>query len=104
ITLFNEATGPNPNELPAALRLNNNVVGLGARGRKAGGDGISAYGISDFVIDHCSVSGCGDGAVDITRGCKNGTMQWCILGPGGEDNLLNLILLWARSVVLSHLS
>jgi hypothetical protein len=38
-------------------------------------------GAYNFVIDHCSFSGSQDGAVDITAGSHDVTVQWSIFGP-----------------------
>jgi len=44
-------------------------------------DCVSVHGaaVSNLVLDHMSIVGCGDGAIDITTGPKDITIQWSIL-------------------------
>ena len=85
ITLMNNVLpGVNADSDPPALTLNtvSNVVVRGIRIRKAPGDGITIVRSSNVVIDHVSVSGFGDGAVDVTESSRDVTIQWSVLGNG----------------------
>jgi len=67
-------------------------VGLG----KKIADGIKiGSGASDVVVDHCSISNCGDGAIDITdydqKGVKNITVSWCLIGPQHKAMLISQV-------------
>jgi pectate lyase len=54
-------------------------IRLGDKHKEAGGaDGISVDYCDNIIFDHLSVSWTIDGIQD-ERGCKNYTMQWCIL-------------------------
>jgi hypothetical protein len=70
-----------------------NVVVRGIRVRNVPADGISIYQASNIVVDHVSVSGFMDGAIDVTEGSRDVTIQWSIIGNGGAatHNFPNLI-------------
>lgn len=80
------------------------VVVRGIRIRLATDDGITVFGASNVVIDRVSISGFGDGAVDVTEGSRNVTLQWSILGVGRQDGniFVNLIGLGAMRVSTHH--
>ena len=63
-----------------------NVVVRGIRVRNVPADGISIYQASNIVIDQVSVSGFMDGAIDVTEGSRDVTIQWSIIGNGGAAN------------------
>jgi hypothetical protein len=89
ITLvFDSASVTHADSSPPALSVNtvNNVVVRGIRIRKAPGDGITIFRSANVVIDHVSVSGFGDGAVDVTEGSRDVTIQWSILGNGSSPH------------------
>lgn len=119
ITLRGEVVDGDPNlRTPANLIVEGdftpgNVVIRGIRHRGSSDDGISILGrelradtshplVSNVVIDHVSVTGQGDGAIDVTEGASNVTIQWSILGTGSTDNELNLIQFGAHAVSLHH--
>lgn len=88
-----------------SIRTQNVIVqGIRHRGAPAGIDGIAVYGAHGVVLDHVSVSGFGDGGIDITEGSRDVTMQWCILGPGSAagHNFQSLIKYDARRVTVHH--
>ena len=83
----------------------NNVVLRGIRHRStpAGEDGIRVYNASNVVIDRVSVSGFGDGAIDITENSRDVTVQWSIIGNGNPlHNFPNLIAYNASRVTVHH--
>ena len=101
ITLRMTATTDQP-----ALNIQavNEVVVRGIRIRLATDDGITVFGASNVVIDRVSISGFGDGAIDVTEGSRNVTLQWSILGVGRQDGNIftNLIGLGAMRVSTHH--
>jgi subtilase family serine protease len=66
------------------------VIVRGLRVRDAPLDGIQvANGAYNVVIDHVSVSGSGDGNIDITEDSHDVTVSWSILAsPASEKNML----------------
>lgn len=58
------------------------IIIKGIRVRNAGNDGMNVIGGYNFVFDHVSISGSGDGDLDITDGAHDITVQWSIFGPG----------------------
>jgi hypothetical protein len=83
-----------------------NVVLRGIRHRSApaGADGIRVYNASNIVIDRVSVSGYGDGGIDVTERARNVTIQWSILGKGNSSshNFANLIAYSATRITSHH--
>ncbi len=83
-----------------------NVVVRGIRHRSApaGADGIRVYNASNIVIDRVSVSGYGDGGIDVTERARNVTIQWSILGKGNSSshNFANLIAYSATRITSHH--
>jgi hypothetical protein len=82
-----------------------NVVlrGIRHRGAPSGVDAIRVYKTSNVVIDRISVSGFGDGAVDVTENSRDVTVQWSILGAGDPShNFVNLIGYNTTRVTLHH--
>jgi len=81
-----------------------NIIVRGLRVRDTSDDGIRVYGGShDIVIDHVSVSGFGDGAVDITESSYNVTLSWSILGNGvSNHNFVTLISYGAEKISVHH--
>ena len=81
----------------------NNIILRGIRVRNTVEDGIKVYNSHDIVIDHVSVSGFGDGAVDITEHSYNVTLSWSILGNGKpEHNYINLIGYQSERISAHH--
>ena len=80
-----------------------NVVARGIRFRGARADGITVIRAQDIVIDRVSVSGFADGAIDVTQGSRDVTIQWSILGDGvPAHNFTNLISYRASRVTSHH--
>jgi pectate lyase len=88
------------------IRGARNVVvrGIRHRGAPPAADGIRIYGASDVVIDQVSVSGYGDGAIDVTEQARRVTIQWSILGEGNPTahGFINLIGYGASRVSVHH--
>jgi pectate lyase len=79
------------------------VRGIRSRGTPSGEDAIRVYNASNIVIDRVSVSGFGDGAVDVTEKARDVTIQWSILGNGNPShNFSNLIGYDASRVTVHH--
>jgi pectate lyase len=79
------------------------VRGIRSRGTPSGEDAIRVYNASNIVIDRVSVSGFGDGAVDVTEKARDVTIQWSILGNGNPShNYSNLIGYNASRVTVHH--
>jgi len=89
-----------------------NVVirGIRHRGPKPD-DGMRVFGkervasypaVSNVVFDHVSVTGQGDGAIDVTEQANHVTIQWSILGTGFTDQEFNLIQFGAYDITLHH--
>jgi pectate lyase len=79
------------------------VRGIRSRGTPSGEDAIRVYNASNIVIDRVSVSGFGDGAVDVTEKSRDVTIQWSILGNGNPShNFSNLIGYEATRVTVHH--
>ncbi|MGE0680905.1 MAG: polysaccharide lyase family 1 protein [Candidatus Binatia bacterium] len=79
------------------------VIVRGLRIRNAKKDGIwITDGAYNIVIDHVSISGSGDGNIDITRvGTRDITISWCILAePAGEQK--NMLLAFRSSRITLH--
>jgi pectate lyase len=79
------------------------VIVRGLRIRNAKKDGIwITDGAYNIVVDHVSVSGSGDGNIDITRdGTRDITVSWCILAePAGEQK--NMLLAFRSSRITLH--
>ena len=73
------------------------------RGTGSGLDAIRVYNASNVVIDRVSVSGFGDGAVDITENSRDVTLQWSILGNGQSGhNFASLIKYNASRITVHH--
>ena len=82
-----------------------NVVlrGIRHRGAPSGADAIRVFKASNVVIDRISVSGFGDGAVDVTENSRDVTVQWSILGAGDPShNFVNLVGYNTTRVTLHH--
>jgi hypothetical protein len=82
-----------------------NVIARGIRIRNtvAPSDGITLLHTSNVVIDHVSVSGFSDGAIDITDDTHDVTVQWSILGEGNPaHNFLNLISYDTSRISVHH--
>jgi pectate lyase len=88
----------------------NNVIVRGIRSRDAyvatGGnpaDGISILATSNVVIDHVSVIGFGDGAIDVSDGTRDVTIQWSIFAEGSAlSNKISLIKYNTARISLHH--
>lgn len=79
------------------------VIVRGLRIRNAKKDGIwITDGSYNIVVDHVSISGSGDGNLDITRdGTRDITISWCILAePAGEQK--NMLLAFRSSRITLH--
>jgi len=82
-----------------------NVVlrGIRVRGTPAGMDAIRVYKASNIVIDRVSVSGFGDGAIDVTENSRDVTIQWSILGNGDPlHNFPSLIKYDSSRITVHH--
>lgn len=55
------------------------------RKRSEGSDGITIRGGRRVWVDHCTVSDCGDGAIDMTEGADNITISWCKFDYHSDD-------------------
>ncbi len=60
-----------------------------------------AWGAYNVVIDHVSVDGCGDGAVDITDQARDVTVSWSVLGPPQSGKIM-LVAGGAGRISLHH--
>jgi pectate lyase len=79
------------------------VRGIRHRGAPPGVDAIRIYNASNVVIDRVSVSGFGDGALDVTENARDVTIQWSILGDGNPaHNFPTLIAYEASRISLHH--
>jgi pectate lyase len=104
ITLRNDAPFDDTG-WPPILNISgmNNVVVRGIRVRHSPADGITIYNAFNVVVDHVSVSGFGDGAIDVTRSSHDVTIQWSILGDGNpQHNFPSLISYNAHRVSVHH--
>jgi pectate lyase len=73
------------------------------RVRRAAIDGIQvAYGAARIVVDHVSVSGAGDGNIDITEDVRDVTVSWSILGRPAPPHKNMLIKYRSSRVTLHH--
>jgi pectate lyase len=81
-----------------------NIVVRGLRHRSAADDAVRIiYNASNIVIDHVSISGFGDGAIDITEGSRDVTIQWSVLGNGSaESPNANLLAIGAKRISVHH--
>jgi hypothetical protein len=65
-------------------------------------DGISIENTSNVVVDHVSISGFGDGAIDVIA-ARDVTIQWSIFGPGNPSHNYALLVKYdAFRVTLHH--
>jgi pectate lyase len=79
------------------------VRGLRHRGTPSGTDAVRVYNSSNVVMDRMSVSGFGDGAIDVTENSRDVTIQWSILGDGNPDhNFPSLVKYETSRVTLHH--
>jgi pectate lyase len=79
------------------------IIVRGIRVRNADGDSITIRdGARNVVIDHVSSEGANDGAIDITKGAFDVTVQWSIFGANRRDNLLSAIDSQAFRVTFHH--
>lgn len=79
------------------------VIVHNIRVRDASIDGIQvAYGAYNVVLDHVSVSGSGDGNIDITENSRDVTVSWSILGRPGPPQKNMLVKYRASRVTLHH--
>ncbi len=79
------------------------VIIRGIRIRNAARDGIwITDGAYNVVVEHVSISGSGDGNIDITReGTRDVTVAWSILAePAGEEK--NMLLAFRQTRVTLH--
>jgi pectate lyase len=89
----------------------NNVIVRGIRSRDSVipdttgmiPDGITIVGVSNIVIDHVSVAGFGDGAIDVTDNAHDITIQWSIFAEGNPaHNLASLIKYDTTRISVHH--
>lgn len=79
------------------------IIVQNIRVRDASIDGIQvAYGAYNVVLDHVSVSGSGDGNIDITEDSHDVTVSWSILGRPAPPEKNMLIKYRASRVTLHH--
>jgi pectate lyase len=87
-----------------------NVVVRGLRSRDAysytgnnPADGFSILATSNVVIDHVSVSGFGDGAIDVSDGTRDVTIQWSIFAEGSSlSNKTSLVKYDTLRITFHH--
>jgi hypothetical protein len=79
-----------------------NVVVRGIRHRGASNDALRVYGASNIVIDHVSISGFGDGGLDITERSRDVSVQWSIFGSGASSLNASLIKYETSRVSVHH--
>jgi pectate lyase len=81
-----------------------NVVlrGIRVRGTATGEDAVRLYGTSNVVVDRVSISGAGDGALDVTEKSRDITLQWNILGNGGASHNVSLIKYNTARITVHH--
>lgn len=67
-------------------------------------DNITLFGAYNVIIDHCSFSGSEDGAVDITEGAHDITVQWCIFGPISPNSSGPMLIAYhpTRNISIHH--
>jgi len=88
----------------------NNIIVRGIRSRDANRtsyhgdeDGLTVHHTSNVVIDHVSVAGFGDGAIDISDYTRDVTVQWSIFAEGSwKSNKANLIKYWTTRISIHH--
>jgi pectate lyase len=108
ITLVNnKPTGADEGAEPPVITISNvnNVVVRGIRIRKSPGDAIRVVNSAfNVVLDRVSITRFGDGAIDVTLGSRNVTIQWSILGDGGnpEHNFVSLLKYAAARISVHH--
>jgi Carbohydrate binding module (family 6) len=79
------------------------VRGVRSRGTASGEDAMRVRNASNVVFDRVSITGFGDGAIDVTDNARDVTIQWSILGDGlPSHNFVNLIANGGRRVTLHH--
>jgi pectate lyase len=76
--------------------------GIRVRDTESGRDAIQiAYGAYNIVVDHISVSGSGDGNLDITENAHDVTVSWSILAkPAGTEK--NMLIKYNPSRITLH--
>jgi hypothetical protein len=80
-----------------------NLVVRGIRHRGAADDAMRVLNAANIVFDRVSVTGFGDGGIDITEKARDITIQWSILGQGNPShNFITLIAYGANRVSLHH--
>jgi hypothetical protein len=80
-----------------------NIVVRGIRHRGAADDAMRVYHASNVVFDRVSITGFGDGAIDVTEKARDVTIQWSILGQGNPShNFTTLIAYGATRVTVHH--
>ena len=73
---------------PLVIRDTHDVIVRDIRIRDSDDDNFRIYGkCRNIVIDHCSSTRARDGAIDITRGARDVTVSWCLIG-GTEKAML----------------
>jgi pectate lyase len=96
ITLVNnKPTGADEGAEPPVLNISNvnNVVVRGLRIRNSPGDAIRVVNNAfNIVLDRVSVTSFGDGAIDVTLGAKDVTIQWSILGRGRPSHNFPMLI------------
>ena len=85
------------------IRGAHDVVVRGIRVRNSILDGIQiAYQAYNIVIDHCSVSGSGDGNIDITQSSHDITVSWSVFAQPARLQKNSLIKYLPSGVTLHH--
>jgi len=83
-----------------------NIIVRGIRSRdsnSADNDGITLLFTSNVVIDHVSVAGFADGAIDVTDDTHDVTIQWSIFAEGNPaHNLASLIKYNTTRITVHH--
>ncbi|MDP6110310.1 MAG: right-handed parallel beta-helix repeat-containing protein [Planctomycetota bacterium] len=86
------AQGITITKMPLAIRGASNVIVRNLRFRDSVDDNIRIHEKSrNIVIDHCSCSRAGDGAIDITQGARDVTVSWCLLAETDKVMLVDSV-------------
>lgn len=80
------------------------IIVKNIRVRNSANDGINVIGGYNFVFDHVSISGSGDGDLDLTEGAHDITVQWSIFGAGkaGWSGAMLIAYPGTKNITLHH--
>jgi pectate lyase len=85
------------NVIARGLRIRDTNLTVGENNN----DGISIEYTSDVVVDHVSISGFGDGAIDVIT-ARDVTIQWSIVGQGNPAHNDTLLVKYDSARVTVH--